>query len=416
MKKQLLEFLNTYLTNDEIRFLSKGWVMVRALGTLVFVVCFISCENEIEYHGDNEMQQLVISADMAAGNHPACYVCSTTPTLGNVQLDTVWYERVYSDGHTERYYRMEHSRAFLSDASVRMRFNEGDWYTAVYDTDSKQYLVSGYTLSAGDRIELEVNHTTLGTATATQTVPKPVTVSAIHTADLYPTFTENGWVWFALDLDAYTGDDNALIGVRINSGAFTCKAKKTIRHEEKVYDESRGYTYTKVIHDTVVVLDTIPLTFLYAEGDMWDIPLNLKMSGCQYRSAVQPNYLYFPAAQLKQGKRIALFADQDWDNNILWEDSLRLLNLSIDVDVFSYDYYIYRTSVVLSDDVSLYDNRKFPTNYEYDEKYDYDGDYIEDIITEIGSLGNQEGIQIYSNIDGGIGHFATYTPTQLTIK
>ena len=186
MKKQLLEFLNTYLTNDEIRFLSKGWVMVRALGTLVFVVCFISCENEIEYHGDNEKQQLVISADMAAGTQPACYVCSTTPTLGNVQLDTVWYERVYSDGHTERYYRMEHSRAFLSDASVRMRFNEGDWHTAVYNTDSKQYLVSGYTLSAGDRIELEVNHTTLGTATATQTVPKPVTVSAIHTTDLYP--------------------------------------------------------------------------------------------------------------------------------------------------------------------------------------------------------------------------------------
>ena len=131
---------------------------------------------------------------------------------------------------------------------------------------------------------------------------------------------------------------------------------------------------------------------------------------------MQPNYLYFPAAQLKQGKRIALFADQDWDNSTLWEDSLRLLDLSIDVDVFSYDYYIYRTSVVLSDDVSLYDNHKFPTNYEYDEKYDYDGDYIEDIITEIGSLGNQEGLQTYTNINGGIGHFATCAPTKLTIK
>lgn len=416
MKKQLLEFLHTYLTNDEIRFLAKGWMAVRALGTLVFVVCFISCQDEIEYKGGNEKQQLVISADMAAGQQPACYVCSTTPTLGKVQLDTVWYERTYSDGTTERYYRREHPRAFLSDASVRMRFNDGEWHTAAYDTDSKQYLVADYTLSTGDRIELEVNHSALGTATATQTVPKPITVSAIHTTDLYPAFTEKGWVWFALDLDAYTGDDNALVGVRINSGAFTCKAKKEVRHEEKVYDEDRGYTYTKVSRDTIVVLDTVPLTFLYAEGDMWNIPLNLRAMGCQYYGAMRPNYLYFPAAQLKHGKRIALFADQDWDNTTLWEDSLCLLNLSIDVDVFSYDYYVYRTSVVLSDDANLYDNYKLPTNYEYDEKYEYDDNYIEDIITEIGSLGNQEGIQIYSNVDGGIGHFATYTPTQLTIK
>lgn len=416
MKKQLLEFLNTYLTNDEIRFLSKGWVMVRALGTLVFVVCFISCENEIEYHGDNEKQQLVISAEMAAGTQPACYVCSTTPTLGNVQLDTVWYERTYSDGTTERYYRMEHTRAFLSDASVRMRFNEGDWHTAVYNTDSKQYLVSGYTLSAGDRIELEVNHTTLGTATATQTVPKPVTVSAIHTTDLSPEITENGWVQFALDIDAYTGEDNALVGIRIDSGAFTCLTTKKVRHEEKVYDEDLGYTHTNVTYDTITVLDTIPLTFLYGTGDMWNIALNGNAINRKYYGAEQPNYLYLPAAQLRQGKRIAIFADQYKDINILEQDSLRLLNLSISVDVFSYDYYIYRTIIRLTQTTYSYYERKPPTGVYYEDGGGSDFDYIDEILSEITSLGGQEELQTYTNINGGIGHFATYTPTPLTIK
>ncbi len=416
MKKQLLEFLNTYLTNDEIRFLSKGWVTVRALGTLVFVVCFISCETEIEYHGDNDKQQLVVSADMAAGGQPACYVCSTTPTLGKVQRDTVWYEQVYANGDTDRYYRMEHPRAFLSDASVRMRFNEGNWHNAVYHIDRKQYLVTDYTLSAGDRIELEVNHATLGTATAVQTVPQPVTVSAVHTTDLYPEITEDGWVQFALDIDAYTGASDALVGVRIDSGAFTCLSTKEVRHEEKVYDGDRGCTYTQTTYDTVTVLDTVPLNFLYATGDMWNIALNGNAVNRKYYGAAQPNYLYLPAAQLRQGKRIALFADQDKDFNILRQDSLRLLNLSISVDVFSYDYYIYRTIIRQTQTTYSYYDLKPPTGVYYDSGDGPDFDYIDEILSEITSLGNQEGLQTYTNINGGIGCFATYAPTQLTIK
>lgn len=416
MKKQLLEFLNTYLTNDEIRFLTKGWVAVRALGTLVFVVCFISCENEIEYHGENEKQQLVISADMAAGSNPACFVCSTTPTLGEVKLDTVWYEHVYSNGDTDRYFQMERPRAFLSDASVRMRFNDGDWHTAAYHSDRKQYIVSDYTLAVGDAVELEVKHTDLGTATATQTVPKPVTVSAIHTTDLYPEITENGWVQFALDIDAYAGESNAVVGFRIDSGAFTCLTTKRVSREERGYDEERGYTYTNITYDTVTVLDTVPLCFLYGIGDMWDIALNGNPVNRKYYGAEQPNYLYLPAAQLRQGKRIAIFADQYKDINILEQDSLRLLNLSISVDVFSYDYYIYRTIIRLTQTTYSYYERKPPTGVYYEDGGGSDFDYIDEILSEITSLGGQEELQTYTNIDGGIGHFATYTTTQLTIK
>jgi len=416
MKKQLFEFLNTYLTNDEIRFLSKGWVAVRALGTLVFVVCFISCQDEIEYHGDNDKQQLVISADMAAGGQPACYVCSTTPTLGKVQLDTVWYEQVYFSGDTDRYYRMEHPRAFLSDASVRMRFNEGNWHTAAYDTDRKQYLVADYTLSAGDRIELEVNHSTLGTATATQTVPQPVTISAVHTTDLYPEITEDGWVQFALDFDTYTGASDAFVGIRLHSGAFTCLTTKEVRNEETGYDQKYGDTYTNITYDTVTVLDTVPLNFLYGTGEMWSNTLNEQAQVGKYYGVMSPDYLYLPVKQFAQPRRIALFADQDWDFRILRQDSMRLLNLSIDVDVFSYDYCLYRALADVSgpfNDGSV----KAPTGEDdaggYDTDYDY---YVDEILSGISSLGSQEGIQTYTNINGGIGHLGTYAPTQITVK
>ncbi len=416
MKKHLLEFLHTYLNNEEIRFLTKGWMAVRALGTVVFVVCFISCETEIEYKGGNEKQQLVISAEMAAGQQPACYVCSTTPTLGDVKSDTVWYQRTYADGTTDRYYRMERPRAILSDAIVRMRFNDGEWHTAAYNTDRKQYLIADYTLSVGDRIELEVRHADLGTATATQTVPKPVTVSAIHTTDLYPELTENGWAQFALDLDPYTGDDNALLGIRLNKGAFTCLTTKEVRNEETGYDSQYGDTYTHVTYDTVTVLDTVMLEYLYARGEIWNNALNRLSRVGKYYGVTPAGCLYIPAAQLRQSQRLELFADQYRDFKVLRQDSMRLLYLSVDVDVFSYDYYMYRALVRTTRSVS-YGGNKPPTGETDDGGSDYDYDFdIDYILSAITSFGDQEGVQTYTNINGGIGHFATYTPTQLTIK
>ena len=416
MKKQLLKFLHTYFSDEEIRFLTKGWLAVRALGTLVFVVCFVSCRREIEYKGGTDEQLLVVSADMEMGKNPACFVCSTTPTLGEIKLDTVWYENVYSNGDTVKYRHLEPPRLYLSDASVRMRFNNGEWHTATYDAEQKNYVVKDYTLAVGDYIELEVKHAELGTATAIQTVPAPVSVSAVHTTDLYPEITENGWAQFALDIDAYTYSPDALIGIRLNEGAFTAIVSREVRKEEKVYDEKYGYTYTRITYDTITVLDTIPFTHLYAEGDIWNIALNNRRGGCKYYGAKASRYLYIPASQLQQSRRIALFADQNRNSHIVRQDSLRLLNLSIDVDVFSYDYYVYRTSVKLSQDEYDSSDDKFPTGEMYDEKYDYDGDYIEEIIADIGSLGNQESIQIYSNINGGIGHLATYAPTRLIIR
>lgn len=416
MKKQLLKFLHTYFSDEEIRFLTKGWLAVRALGTLVFVVCFVSCRREIEYKGGTDEQLLVVSADMEMGKNPACFVCSTTPTLGEIKLDTVWYEKVYSNGDTVKYRHLEPPRLYLSDASVRMRFNNGEWHTATYDAEQKNYVVKDYTLAVGDYIELEVKHAELGTATAIQTVPAPVSVSAVHTTDLYPEITENGWAQFALDIDAYTYSPDALVGIRLNEGAFTAIVSREVRKEEKVYDEKYGYTYTRITYDTITVLDTIPFTHLYAEGDIWNIALNNRRGGCKYYGAKASKYLYIPASQLQQSRRIALFADQNRNSHIVRQDSLRLLNLSIDVDVFSYDYYVYRTSVKLSQDEYDSSDDKFPTGEMYDEKYDYGDDYIEDIIAEIGSLGNQENIQIYSNINGGIGHLAAYAPTRLIIR
>ena len=171
MKKQLLKFLHTHFSDEEIRFLTKGWLAVRALGTLVFVVCFVSCRREIEYKGGTDEQLLVVSADMEMGKNPACFVCSTTPTLGEIKLDTVWYEKVYSNGDTVKYRHWGPPRLYLSDSSVRMRFNNGEWHTATYDAEQKNYVVKDYTLAVGDYIELEVKHAELGTATAIQTVP-----------------------------------------------------------------------------------------------------------------------------------------------------------------------------------------------------------------------------------------------------
>ena len=415
MKKQFLEFLHTYLSNEEVRFLTKGWMMVRALGTVVFVVCFVSCENEIAYKGSTGMQQLVISADMAAGASPSCFVCATTPTLGTVSQDTVWEEEINSQGDTIRYPLTVRQRAFLSDAKVRMRFNHGEWVSALYDSQNLCYITPTHILSEGDHIDLEVEHTELGTATAVQTVPAAATIRAIHTTDLYPEITSDGWVQFALDFAAYTGETDNIIGICLRQGAFVCRTMREVANEREEYDAQYG-SYTRIVYDTITTVDTVPLTFLYGEGEVWNMALNHRPRGCKYYGAMAPQYLYLTATQLRQNNRIALFADQDKDYRVLQQDSLRLIHLSLEVAAFSRDYYRYRATVGDSWIEYNHGASKFPTGVEYDERYDYTSNDFEDLIHEIGSLGNQEGTQVYSNIEGGIGHFATYTPIPVTVK
>lgn len=415
MKKQFLEFLHTCLSDEEVRFLTKGWMAVRALGTVVFVVCFVSCENEIAYKESTGTQQLVISADMATGSFPSCFVCATTPTLGTVPQDTVWEEEINSQGDTVRYSTTVRQRAFLSDAAVRMCFNDGDWIPAQYDSRNQCYTIPTHIVSEGDRIGLEVEHTALGKATAVQTVPPAPAIRAIHTTDLYPEITPNGWVQFTIDFVDYAGDTDDIIGIRLRQGAFACRTTREVSYEREESDAQSG-TYTRIVYDTVTTSDTIPLTFLYGEGEVWNMALNHRSRGCKYYGAMTPCYLYLTATQLRQNSRIALFADQDRDYRVLRQDSLCLLHLSLEVAAFSRDYYRYRATA--GDAWSEYNHgaAKFPTGVEYDERYDYTSNDFEDIISEIGSLGHQEGIQIYSNIEGGIGHFSTYTAIQVIVK
>lgn len=415
MRKFLSDWIHSYLSNIPLHSILRIWTATRVLGTLVFVVCFISCENEIEYDNSNDKMQLVVSANIAAGQPVACYVNATTSTIGYTEKDTIREYYIDNNGDTvyERYPHTRQKKMYLPDAQVQMRINDGEWFNTAYDSQTRLYGATEILLP-GDRVEMKAHHPDYGTASSTQVVPHPVKVNAVHTTDIYPEITPNGWVQFALDIEAYTGDMNSIIGIRIIDGSFTCRTTKQESHTEKYYNEKYNRYYTRHVYDTITVSDTVSLTSIYSKGDVWDLPVNYYAYGTKYYGANAPKYIYFYATELQQPKQIHLFADQNMPSNVIQRDSLQLQHLSISIDVFSSDYRLYMTSVY----ADAYLGIKLPTgeSYNRDEDDGYTENYIEYIIEEITNLGDQEKVQIYTNVNGGLGCFAAYAPQSITIK
>ena len=404
MRRQLSSYLLHTITR----------ACTRALLSVLLLVCLSACETEIEYDNSNDKRQLVLSATVAAGQPISCYVNASTYTLGYTEQDTAYYYyiNIYGDTTWSTHPQVLRGKMYLSDAQVQMRINNGEWFGATFNDKTNLY-TAPQTLSAGDLVEITASHPDYGTASAQQVVPQPVTINAIHTTDRYPEITPDGWVQFTLDFDTYSGDKDNIIGIRVLEGAFTCQTTKRQGHQEMYYNTYTRDSARHTVYDTITVSDTVPLTFIYSQGDMWNLPFNYADYKDKYYGAYSPKYLYFMASELQQPKQIYMFADQNMGNDIIKRDSLQLQHLSICIDVFPYDYYLYLTSVYSG---SYLGSIKIPTGATYDETDEYSGNYMEDILEEMYYLGDQENIQIYTNISGGLGCFATYTPTTLTIK
>lgn len=409
MKRRLSYFLHP-TTQEGTR------TFTRVFSALLFIIFLTACETEIEYDSSKDKMQLVITANIAAGQPVSCYINATTYTVGYTKKDTI-YDYVDNRGDTITLPTARRHKMYLSDARVQMRINNGEWFATTYDNKTHLY-TAPQTLSPGDQVEITVSHPDYGTASAQQVVPQPVTVNAIHTTDLYPEITSDGWAQFAIDLDTYTGDPDNLIGIRLLNAAFTCRTTKRVWHTEEVYNEYHNNYAPRTVYDTITITDTVPLTLIYSQGEMWDLPFNYASYKEKYYGTYAPKYMYFHASELQQPKQIYLLADQAIEDNVLSRDSLQLQHLSISIDVFSADYNLYMTSVYAGYSLGI----KLPTGVSYDNEWDEDGNgwynenYMEDILKELYYLGDQEDVQIYTNITGGLGCFATYAPTQLTIK
>lgn len=252
---------------------------------------------------------------------------------------------------------------YVMDAVVTMRLNGKDYsmnHLAVGQYRCKDSL----RLHPLDTVEFTVTHPKYSTATARQIMP-----GIVHSTLASYELQSNYWAVVDLDFDAYQGNADDMIGIRVYG-----RVEATQRITQRKDTLSLDYTYSNDI--------------VFAQAQ------NLSVEG--YYGTLQ-EVLYFPASALQQPRNIRCFADRYWTQKTKNQyKNVRLISMQVDVYSYSHDAYTYNKSMYNY----LY-NGSLPAPSGLPQKENTIMDDIMDELEEV--LGEQEPRQVYTNVNGGLG-------------
>ncbi len=370
--------------------------MKRCIPIYILLLLLAACDDTIEYKGAQDPAQLVVTAEVVAGEPMACHISHSRFFLDAQAMDTVWQYVYDYDGLgnvIDSAYTMQVNRRpdYVPDAQVRMRVNAGKWFALSYDHDAHCY-TSPDRLTAGDVVDLEAAHADYGTATATQTVPQPPVVQLIDQQ-----ITPYGTLEITLQVAPYTGDLSSVIGISIPHGCM-------IYSINGLYTDDDEEEYPTDDDITEYVQDTAYFDLLYSQDALFGELSNQQTSS--YYGVFGHTPLYFPASALTESRQITLLL-QYYDGGVSFNAvDLHTDSLCVRVAAYTEDLYLYRQSTA---DRFAYLPR--PTGLPYEP----DNDFVLDMDDMLEGLGGQEEVQVYTNISGGIGHFTVAAATDVDI-
>lgn len=336
----------------------------RQLYGLIWVLTLLTvltgCEDifyrEVDFQGETEPEMLVVT-----GN----WFINTVPTV--LVSHSFFFDR--TDKRKDDWIR---------DAEVHMRVN-GQPYDLSYQND----IYANYSmppLRTGDTVEITASHPKYETVTARQVMPGQVRCTVSHVELL-----STKQIAFQLDLDAYEGNEDDLIGIW---------ASGTI---EGTWTGSYG---AKETHTEPITLNT-----LYSNDILFAGAENASTEG--YYGALPGYYLYFPASELREPKSIQLFVDSDQLQWTRTYDSVRAKQLEVRAMACTYSAYRFEQSMR----GSFYLKALPPPSHLPQSE-----NFMEEIMVAIQSmLGDQEPVQVYSNVEDGLGHVAAFSIDSHTI-
>lgn len=380
------------------------------LCSLLFTSCEDMYHKMIEYTGSEEDPVLCINAEIIAGQQVKVYVTRS------------WF---FLDQSRTTYGRAR--RGIVSDATVEMQIGDGEWkpltFVHVNDTvidgivqDGKSYYTYSEEFKAGDKVSIRAKHPDYGEAHATETIPmKPsYSVSMGERKNLVIPFT--------FEVDALTADNNEVIFFFVTGYGHMA--------DTTTYYVSADYGYGTYMRDTFTIAYTWPVVLfprIYSDDFIFS---EYKLPKTDHGLYTQSGPLYTSADHFTEARKVSLLLDcdkvvltSDYTTDTLHVDpekyrqtthrTVFLDSVVIDVRLANESYYWYRTTLFANrsisssaPEISLYSNDTGEMGY---------GDIFEEISAIFSELGAQEGTQIYSNIEGGFGHFCFLNHTSVTI-
>ena len=371
----------------------KRYIHILCLSGICLILTACDSDNNFFYHpvtfrGEATEEQLVLTGILRADEQPRLYVNSSRFLQDTVPMDSMFHE-----GGWNGYYLYYHNPRFLPDAQVEMQIDNGDWQTMYADTFSiaqyggaiGYYFTADRLLKEGEQAVFRVSHPRFQqVASVSQQIP--FTPKAIITAlpDAYQEGEVN-FINFQVELPAYRGD---------TSHFYRFQATTYITNHEEYQDPDTCFHY--IWHDSYSYLYSRDIQFLTCKE------INKSLSKGYYGSSLG---LYSPVSHEPiQFQLLALQCNPEYPApqrigyDSIWAE---IDSIVLSVETVTRDEYLHRAKMVQGKYVSRYAPDYFA---EESNNNNGMGNIVEDIQDMFDEMGNMEGVQLYDNVEGGIGH------------
>lgn len=371
----------------------KRYIHILCLSGICLILTACDSDNNFFYHpvtfrGEATEEQLVLTGILHADEQPRLYVNSSRFFQDTVPMDSMFHE-----GGWNGYYLYYHNPRFLPDAQVEMQIDNGDWQTMYADTFSiaqyggaiGYYFTADRLLKEGEQAVFRVSHPRFQqVASVSQQIP--FTPKAIITAlpDAYQEGEVN-FINFQIELPAYRGD---------TSHFYRFQATTYITNHEEYQDPDTCFHY--IWQDSYSYIYSRDIQFLTCKE------INKSLSKGYYGSSLG---LYAPVSHEPiQFQLLALQcnpkypAPQRIGYDSIWAE---IDSIVLSVETVTRDEYLHWAKMVQGKYVSRYAPDYFA---EESNNNNGMGNIVEDIQDMFDEIGNMEGVQLYDNVEGGIGH------------
>ncbi len=313
----------------------------------LLLLCCTACETVIPYNGVADEPQMVVGVSL------------TNDTLFNAIVSRTYF---FMDEVNQSY------DLRLNDAVVQFQVNDGEWQRAdkVPANAEKPYDMSRFNFTKRtskpfqpyDTVRIKVTDKKFGTATAQQVFPKQPSFTIKDVRQDAETLS------FLLHIDAYPASADVVLGI----GAYI--------NETVIVNLSEALVQTR---EYWRIFSPDAIFALLTNSQKGTDDAVLESINNHYFTIREIMPLFLPTNQVEQGRDIWIV--------ILKEQYQRVTDATIKIQLSAMpiDYYYYVTSMAMAnDDIST------PST----------GNIFGDMMEE---FGEQESVQIYSNISGGIG-------------
>lgn len=390
------------------------YILVLPLLTVALSSCRDMFNKMITYNGDEEPAVLCMNAEITVGQPLRVYL-----TRSYFFLD----ENRFVGNPNNRMGR----RGMVTDATVEMRVNEGEWITltAVLRPDTtyaghKQEQPGYYTcdnhLRAGDVVTVRATHPDYKQVTATETVPAQPLFSVEQQEQIEDVLS------YTLQMSGLPQKDGQVVFFYVTG--FGHRTDTVFESHYDVYSDDYDPHYDTLVRHTPVVFNQ-----LYSDNFMFS---EYNLPRTTHGLYTQGGPLYTSADHFREAQQVTFLLDcferkadfigesetdtlgtgsATYENPAVERYHLYLDSVHINVYLTNESFYLYRTTLngnrrsSYAPEISLYE----------DDSADDFGDIFGELSDIFSELGVQEGVQVYTNVENGYGHLSLLNRTSFRI-